>query len=133
MGRDTAEAGGDGGAVHALAFLARPGGSYRALAGLGLATTLPAEWGECLEVRVRYHGYIKRQQRAAEQAIALEHLELPAEIWDEELNGLSREAREKLLRRRPATLGQASRIAGVSPADVTILLVHARRFIAASG
>lgn len=119
--------------VRALAFLARPDGSYRALPGHGVATALPPAWGECLEVRVRYRGYIKRQQRAAASAVALEHLELPAAMWDEELNGLSREAREKLRRRRPATVGQASRIAGVSPADVTILLVHARRVAAASG
>jgi tRNA uridine 5-carboxymethylaminomethyl modification enzyme len=124
--------GGTGKAVRALAFLARPDSSYRALAGRGVATTLPSAWGECLEVRVRYRGYVARQQRAAERAIALEHLELPEALWSDGLNGLSREAREKLLRWRPATVGQAARIAGVSPADVTILLVHARRFAAAS-
>ena len=131
-GRDAAEAGGDGGAVSALAFLARPEGSYRALAGRGVPTTLPEGWGECLEVRVRYRGYVARQQRAAARAVGLEQLELPDAMWGEDLNGLSREAREKLLRWRPATVGQAARIAGVSPADVAILLVHARRHIAAT-
>jgi len=117
-------------AVRALAYLARPASAYGALPGLGGATALPPPWGECLEVRVRYRGYIRRQHRAAARAVALEHLGLPGAMWDDGLNGLSREAREKLLHWRPTTLGQASRIAGVSPADVTILLVHARRFAA---
>jgi tRNA uridine 5-carboxymethylaminomethyl modification enzyme len=111
----------------ALEWLARPGSSYGALQSLGVATGLPGSWGECLEVRVRYRGYIERQQRAAAQAARLELLELPAVLWAGELNGLSREAREKLMRRQPVTVGQAGRIAGVSPADVAVLLVHARR------
>ena len=81
---------------------------------------------------MRYRGYITRQHRAAERAAGLERLELPDALWSDGLNGLSREAREKLLRRRPATVGQAARIAGVSPADVAILLVHARRLAAAA-
>ena len=83
------------------------------------------------EVRVRYRGYIERQKRTAERAAAMEDVSLPEALWAGGLDGLSHEAREKLLRWRPTTLAQASRIAGVSPADVTLLLVHARR--AASG
>jgi tRNA uridine 5-carboxymethylaminomethyl modification enzyme len=118
--------------VRALDLLSRPGSTYRGLAVMGVATRLPDPWGECLEVRVRYRGYIERQRRAASQAAALEHLILPAALWAENLNGLSREAREKLSRRQPETIGQAARIAGVSPADVSILAVHARRFTAAA-
>ena len=92
---------------------------------------LPREWAECVEVRARYRGYIERQQRNARRGRSLEGMALPDALWEGELNGLSREAREKLLRRRPATVGQAGRIAGVSPSDVTILLVHARRLAAA--
>ena len=119
------------GPVSALESLARPGASYRALRSLGVATALPGTWGECLEVRVRYRGYIERQRRVAARSAGLEHQELPVALWTGELNGLSREAREKLARRQPATVGQASRIAGVSPADVAVLLVHARRLTAA--
>ena len=115
------------GSVRALEFLARPGSSYHGLRSLGVATALPATWGECLEVRVRYRGYIERQRRVAAQSARLEDLELPAALWAGELNGLSREAREKLAHRQPAMVGQAARIAGVSPADVAVLLVHARR------
>ena len=119
------------GPVSALESLSRPGASYRALRSLGVTTALPGTWGECLEVRVRYRGYIERQRRVAARSASLEHLDLPAALWTGELNGLSREAREKLARRQPATVGQATRIAGVSPADVAVLLVHARRLTAA--
>jgi tRNA uridine 5-carboxymethylaminomethyl modification enzyme len=118
--------------VRALEFLARPGSSYHDLRSLGVATTLPGTWGECLEVRARYRGYIERQRRVAAQSARLEHLELPAALWAGELNGLSREAREKLAHRQPVTVGQAARIAGVSPADVAVLLVHVRRLTSAS-
>jgi tRNA uridine 5-carboxymethylaminomethyl modification enzyme len=125
----------DGGAAHtraaslvpALDWLARPESSVRALRAAGIACDLPEEWASCLEVRVRYRGYIARQQRTAEQSNTLEKVALPATLWTRELAGLSREAREKLVRWKPSSVGQASRIAGVSPADVAVLLVHARR------
>ena len=88
---------------------------------------LPAAWADCLEVRVRYRGYIEREQRLAAQQAGLEASPLPASLWERELAGLSREATEKLRRIRPVTVGQASRVAGVSPADVAVLLVLARR------
>jgi tRNA uridine 5-carboxymethylaminomethyl modification enzyme len=81
-------------------------------------------------VRARYRGYIERQRRTAEQAARLEPVVLPDALWEGELVGLSREAREKLVSRRPGNAAQASRIAGVSPADVAVLLVHARRLAA---
>ncbi len=121
---------GAGGSSCALDLLARPGSSYGALAALGVRPLLPRAWGEALEVRVRYRGYIERQRRAALQAQALEGQSLPVALWAEGLNGLSCEAREKLRRRQPETVGQAARIAGVSPSDIAILLVHARRFAA---
>ncbi len=119
------------GSVRALELLARPGVTYRALAEWGVLPALPRGWGEALEVRARYQGYIDRQRRAASQAEALECLALSAELWAQGLYGLSHEAHEKLIRWQPETIGQASRIAGVSPSDIAILLVHARRFAAA--
>jgi tRNA uridine 5-carboxymethylaminomethyl modification enzyme len=114
----------------ALDSLARPEGSYAGLRALGVAGDLPPAWSDCLEVRVRYRGYIEREQRTADKAAALEHLALPAPLWDEPLPGLSREAAEKLARWKPATVGQAGRIAGVSPSDIAVLMVHARRWLA---
>jgi tRNA uridine 5-carboxymethylaminomethyl modification enzyme len=123
---------GDGGsqAIRALDLLARPDGGYARLERLGLADGLSAEWRELLEVRVKYRGYIERQQRSAETARSFDCMTLPEQLWEGGLNGLSNEALEKLRRWRPATLGQATRIAGVSPSDVAVLLVHARRITA---
>jgi tRNA uridine 5-carboxymethylaminomethyl modification enzyme len=115
-----------GDAVSALDHLARPGVRYGDLAGLGVAPALSDVEGECLEVRARYRGYIERERRTAERHAALDAHALPPRLWDSPLDGVSHEGREKLLRWRPATLGQASRIAGVSPADVAILMVRAR-------
>jgi tRNA uridine 5-carboxymethylaminomethyl modification enzyme len=113
--------------IAAIDYLARPESSVEELRRMGAEIRLPAEWIESLQIRVRYRGYIERQQRAADGAAALERVALPGRLWDGDLHGLSREAREKLVRWRPASIGQASRIAGISPADVAVLLVHARR------
>jgi tRNA uridine 5-carboxymethylaminomethyl modification enzyme len=111
----------------ALDLLARPWGTCELLATLGVDHGLPAAWGDCLTVRVRYRGYIERQRRAAERSSALDGYVLHEELWRLPLEGLSSEAREKLRKWRPGTLGQASRIAGVSPSDVAVLMVHAKR------
>jgi tRNA uridine 5-carboxymethylaminomethyl modification enzyme len=89
--------------------------------------SLPPEWNECLETRARYRGYIERQARLADRSAHHEQMRLPETIWDGPLTGLSHEAIEKLCRWRPATIGQAGRIAGVSPADVAVLMVLLRR------
>ena len=127
LGVSVAAADGTRATIKAIDWLARPETSYRALAGMGVEPVLAEAEAESLEVRVRYRGYIERQSRTAAQAGSLERTSLPDALWLGGLNGLSREAREKLVRRRPGTLGQASRIAGVSPADVAVLLVHAKR------
>lgn len=113
--------------VRAVEWLARPEGRYEDLPGLGVEPVLPRELWAPLEVRVRYRGYIERQAQHAAAARALEQVRLPEDFWDRDWTGLSNEAREKLQRWRPATVGMASRITGVSPSDVAVLLVHARR------
>jgi tRNA uridine 5-carboxymethylaminomethyl modification enzyme len=91
---------------------------------------LPRTLWASLEVRARYRGYIERQRRTAAAATALDEVALDDAFWSSALHGVSREAAEKLKRWRPSTLGMASRIAGVSPADVAVLMVHAKRFSA---
>ncbi|MBI5170111.1 MAG: tRNA uridine-5-carboxymethylaminomethyl(34) synthesis enzyme MnmG [Candidatus Eisenbacteria bacterium] len=113
--------------VRASDWVARPEGSVAGLAALGVTCALPGTWASALEVRLKYRGYIERQQKTAASALALEQATIPASLWDCALEGLSSEAREKLVRWRPETVAQASRIAGVSPADVAVLLVHVKR------
>ena len=88
---------------------------------------LGAEAIESAAIEVRYEGYIARQKREVERARQGEQLALPDRLFEEPLNELSREAREKLRQVRPTTIAQASRIPGMSPADVAVLLIYAER------
>jgi len=88
---------------------------------------IPDEVIESAEVLVKYSGYIEREKIVAEKIKRLEGLKIPADIEYATLTSLSTEARQKLDRIRPATIGQASRISGVSPSDVSILLLYLGR------
>ncbi len=81
---------------------------------------------ESLEIRVKYEGYIRRQRRVADRLLGIERIRIPHD-FSYEMNGLSAEAREKLKRFRPVTLGQASRIAGVRSSDLSILMIFIER------
>ena len=80
-----------------------------------------------LEVRAKYSGYIERQQREIEKHAKQESLRLPEDINYEAVDGLSNEARQKLIAARPITLGQASRLEGMTPSAVSLLLVHLKK------
>ena len=82
---------------------------------------------EAAEILIKYGGYIDREKEQAEKARRLEYVKLPHHLDYNTLLSLSTEARQKLSRIRPATIGQASRIPGVSPADINILLVLLKR------
>ena len=82
---------------------------------------------EAAEILIKYGGYIEREKEQAEKARRLEYVKLPHHLDYNTLLSLSTEARQKLSRIRPATIGQASRIPGVSPADINILLVLLKR------
>ena len=83
-----------------------------------------ALWMEQVEVEVKYKGYIQRQQVQAERLVRMEEQPLPTDFDYRKLSGLRGEIVEKLERVRPRTLGQASRISGVTPAAVALLQVH---------
>ncbi len=87
----------------------------------------PFEVGEQVEISIKYEGYIARQARQVAEMKRLEDRELPANIDYLSLEGLRLEARQKLADIRPFNLGQASRISGVSPADVTSLMIYMER------
>jgi tRNA uridine 5-carboxymethylaminomethyl modification enzyme len=80
-----------------------------------------------LEIDAKYAGYIERQQEDVRRAAAYESLRLPPELDYSTVTALSFEVRQKLNQQRPATLGQASRISGVTPAAISLLLVHLRK------
>ena len=130
---------------YALAdLLRRPGVGFdavaeaAALAGHPQAVsreTLRAEWGadaadtviEQVEIATKYAGYIEKQQDEIERSAAHEQTPLPADLDYAQVHALSFEVRQKLQRHRPATLGQASRISGVTPAAISLLLVHLKK------
>lgn len=82
------------------------------------------EVSEQIEISKKYEGYIKRQLEQVEKFKRLEYKRIPENMDFKNLHGLSREARSKLEKLKPVSIGQASRIAGVSPADISVLLVH---------
>jgi len=72
---------------------------------------------------VKYEGYIRRQQEQIRQFRRMERMVIPPEFDYSKVKGISNEAREKLLKIRPRSIGQASRISGVSPADISVLMI----------
>jgi tRNA uridine 5-carboxymethylaminomethyl modification enzyme len=104
--------------------LRRPEVSYEHLAELGEGEPLPREVGSRVEIEVKYEGYIRRELSALERQKQMEEEVIPAAFWETELRAISREGQEALLRVRPENVGQASRVRGVSPADVSVLLVR---------
>jgi tRNA uridine 5-carboxymethylaminomethyl modification enzyme len=125
----------------ALDLLRRPEVSYAALVeavGEGaaqwraderLADQVPAQ----VDVQAKYHGYIERQHEEIEHRRRHEDTRLPDDLDYAAVRGLSNEVRQRLAEHRPATLGQAARIPGVTPAAVSLLLVHLKRRDASSG
>lgn len=106
-------------------LIRRPELSYEALAEIDEERkALPAGVIEQVNINIKYDGYIKRQQRQVEQFKKLENKKIPEEINYHEIQSLRIEAKQKLNAIRPASIGQASRISGVSPADVSVLLVY---------
>ncbi|MDE6072186.1 MAG: tRNA uridine-5-carboxymethylaminomethyl(34) synthesis enzyme MnmG [Muribaculaceae bacterium] len=82
---------------------------------------------EAAEILIKYGGYIQREKDLAEKQTRLEYVKIPASLNFDEIHAISTEARQKLSRQRPATIGQASRIPGVSPADINVLLLLLNR------
>jgi tRNA uridine 5-carboxymethylaminomethyl modification enzyme len=121
--------------LHLLGQLRRPEVTYRALAAANPPSSpLPAELGDEVETDAKYAGYI-RQAATAWTRRSDEHdgWVIPRRLEWGAVLGLSREVREKLSRLQPATVGQARRVPGVTPAAVSLLLVHLRRLAPAEG
>jgi tRNA uridine 5-carboxymethylaminomethyl modification enzyme len=121
--------------ARAAVLLKRPELGYREVVELigdndalgGLHEELREQVELQVEVQAKYAGYIDRQEREIAKHAKQESLRLPEDLDYEAVDGLSNEARQKLVRARPATLGQASRLEGMTPSAVSLLLVHLRK------
>lgn len=106
-------------------LIRRPELNYQCLAPIDpKRKSLPYDVAEQVNINIKYEGYIKRQQRQVEQFKKLEDKRIPEDIDYDEVHSLRIEAKQKLKEMKPSSIGQASRIAGVSPADVSVLLVY---------
>lgn len=111
--------------IRAAELLKRPQVEYLSLAPFDTERpALPREVWEQAEISIKYEGYIKRQQSQAAQFKKLEHKAIPPKMDYLNMDGLRLEARQKLDKIRPENLGQASRISGVSPADLAVLMLY---------
>ena len=106
-------------------MLRRPEISYCQLPGCD--ESLSPEVIEQVEISVKYAGYIERQEQEVKRFQAMESKQIPDWLDYKTIKGLRNEARQKLIDHLPATLGQASRISGVSPSDVSLIMVHMKR------
>ncbi len=114
--------------MNALQFLRRPEVEYGLVAALAPPPEpLPAGVAEQVGIEAKYAGYIDKQRVEVERFRRLEDWRIPPDLRYETLTGLRTEAREKLAYVRPATVGQAARLAGVNPADVSVLLIHLKK------
>ena len=106
-------------------LIRRPELNYKVLAPIDKERPeLPEDVCEQVEINIKYDGYIRRQMKQVEQFKKLEQKKLPEDIDYEDVGSLRIEARQKLEAYRPVSIGQASRISGVSPADISVLLVY---------
>ena len=122
-----------------LDLLKRPSVSYDALVGMAIGAPSAAVGAGAfdadiadqviaqVEIRAKYQGYIDRQADEVRRSAAQEHTILPADLDYASVRGLTREAQAKLTQHRPETLGQASRIQGITPATISLLLVHLKK------
>ncbi len=112
-----------------IELLRRPGVSYAALSRIPGATpsTIDETVAAQVEIQAKYSGYIDRQQEEIERHRKQDQLPLPVDLDYSAVRGLSAEVRQKLAHFRPATLGQAGRISGITPAAISLLLVHLKK------
>ncbi len=114
--------------INTLEFLRRPESSYRDLVSLGTGLpSLDARVIEQVEVEAKYEGYIRKQRNELARLARMEEQHVPQRFDYDAVTGLRYEARHKLKKLQPATLGQASRIDGVTPADMALLMVHLKK------
>ena len=105
-------------------LVARPELSLKDLLEIVPCGTFSSEVVESVEIGIKYEGYIEREKQQAEKNNRLEYIKIPADFDFDRVQSLSIECRQKLKRYKPETIAQASRISGISPADISVLLVY---------
>ncbi len=124
-------------AVDLISLLRRPEVEYRHIERISPSPfVLAEEMKEQVEIQTKYAGYIEKQLAQVDRLRKMEKKKIPDDIIYEEVHGIATEAKQKLAKIRPVSIGQASRISGVTPADISILLVyleHYNRVVAARG
>lgn len=108
-------------------ILKRPEMTYRKMMEILGCPSFDEEAVEEMEITVKYEGYIARQEAAVRKAARMENEKLPLDMDYLSLDGISTEARQKMDKIRPLSLGQAARIPGVSPADISVLMVYVKQ------
>ncbi len=115
--------------VNLAELICRPELSYEMLEEIDrMREPLPADVIEQVEIEIKYEGYIARQLRQVEQYRKMERKRIPDDIDYNDVGSLRLEARQKLIAYKPVSIGQASRISGVSPADISVLLVYLEKY-----
>lgn len=116
-------------AANLAELMCRPELSYKILSGLDpMRKQLPEDVIEQVEIEIKYEGYIERQLKQVEHYKKMEKKKIPADLDYNEVGSLRLEARQKLISYKPVSVGQASRISGVSPADISVLLVYLENY-----
>ena len=113
--------------ISAHGWLKRPGNSMQDLPKL-CGITLDAEYGYNVELLAKYSGYFDRQERQARKLKEKQHHSLPSSLNYENITGLRNEAKKRLIEIQPQSLAQASLVQGVTPADLSIIMVHAHKY-----
>ena len=111
-------------AVRAIDLLKRPEITFSVIEEILGEQDLPNEVKEQVEIQIKYDGYIKKAKEQVNKMLKMEDKKIPSNIDYDDIHSLAFEAREKLKEIRPISIGQASRISGVNPADISILLVY---------
>lgn len=116
-------------AANLAELMCRPELSYEVLSAIDpMREQLPEDVIEQVEIEIKYEGYIERQLKQVEHYKKMEKKKIPADIDYNDIGSLRLEARQKLIAYRPISVGQASRISGVSPADISVLLVYLEHY-----
>ena len=111
-------------------LIRRPGQGIQVLSEQAFLTSkiaweeFPEDVREQVEIQIKYEGYLKRQEQELRQMREMDRIQIPDELDMNNIPGLSREVQELLIKHQPATLGQASRISGVTPAALTVIRVY---------